>query len=149
VTRSTGASRVTPPSSPVDDDAAASGGGVVADVPGEEMTITYDELLSFNRAERRVLASKFDAEFMDLHRYIMQALGGGPPQASEDDNGLPLAPIVKIVTVEGDRVAVDDILIEMLLIIRRRTDPGVPDDAFDHISMLDLVGMLGAPKAGV
>jgi hypothetical protein len=114
------------------------------------MTITYDDLLSFNRAERKILANKFDAEFMDLHRYIMQALSGGRPQVAsdEDEQGQPLPPIAKIVTVDGERVAVDDILIEMLLIIRRRTDPEVPDDAFDHISLLDLVGMLGAPKAG-
>jgi hypothetical protein len=120
------------------------------DATGEEMTITYDDLLSFNRAERKILANKFDAEFMDLHRYIMQALSGGRTQvaSAEDDNGQPLPPIAKIVTVDGDRVAVDDILIEMLLVIRRRTDPEVPDDAFDHISLLDLVGLLGAPKAG-
>jgi hypothetical protein len=123
---------------------AAAAVAVIAPASAGGAKVTYDDLLSFNRRERQYLASKFDAEFMDLHRFIMQSLTGRAPQADEDGN----APIVKVETVDGRRVAADDILIEMLLVIRRRTVPDTPDDFYDDLAFLDLVGLLDAPKVG-
>jgi hypothetical protein len=105
------------------------------------MEISYDDLMSFSRPERRYLASKFDAEFMDLHRYVMQSVGSRAPEPGD-------RVIEKILTVDGGRVTVDDILIEMYLVLRRRDDPGCPDDAFNEFSLLDLIGLMKAPKAG-
>lgn len=133
MTRATGTSRVTPPSS--------NGHSSV-----EEMEVSWDDLMSFNRKERRHLADRFDAEFMDLHLYIMQTLS--PTEVQPEDDDTEFRKIQKIVSVDGKRVTVDEIIVEMLYLIRLRTDPEASLDDFDDFSYMDLIGLVKAPKDG-
>lgn len=119
--------RVTPPKV-ADDDVAA-------------FTCEAADLQSFDRKERRHLVEKFDAEFTDLLLYVEQKLTNTKPDGEQRY-------IERIVTADGVRVMLDDILIEMFAVIRRRQFPATTAEDFDRFGLAELTAMIQAPKAG-
>ena len=129
MTRPTDTSRVTPPAS----------NGSVDSV--ETFTFKWEDISSFNKKERHHLMGKFDAEYMDLVRYLDQVIQGVVPREGERD-------IQRIETVDGVRVPAEDILIEMLTLLRRRTDPSAVPEDFDEFSLVDMGNLIETPKDG-
>lgn len=129
MTRPTDTSRVTPP---------ASNGS--AD-PMDDFTFSWDQLSTFTRRERAHLMDRFDAEYMDLIRYLDQVFMGVEPGEGE-------RVVQRIETVDGRRVSSDDILIEMLTLLRRRSYPEAQPEDFDEFSLTDLAERIQNPKDG-
>ena len=129
MTRTTDTSRVTPPASNGSSD------------PVETFTFKWEDISSFNKKERHHLMAKFDAEYMDLVRYLDQVIQGVVPREGERD-------IQRIETVDGVRVPAEDILIEMLTLLRRRTDPTAAPEDFDEFSLVDMGNLIETPKDG-
>ena len=112
---------------------------------------------SFNRKERLELQAKYGRHFDELVEFV----DGGMidrrktyVRASEEDGGAVLTvmppdapkPLTKL---DGSPAFADDVLIDMLLVVRRRTHPETPASFFDNLTYEELLGTVAgkAPAA--